>query len=88
VGDLANANVGLHCADLLVLDVDDRKYGRASLDSLISRYRRLPPTAVSLTPSGWHIIFKCPARVSNSAGQLGAGLDVRTSGGYVVLPHP
>lgn len=80
------ANIGLHCADLLVLDVDDRKCGRASLDSLMSRYRRLPPTAVSLTPNGWHILFQCSDRVSNSAGQLGAGLDVRTSGGYVVLP--
>jgi Bifunctional DNA primase/polymerase, N-terminal len=81
-----NANIGLHCAGLLVLDVDGRKCGRAALDSLISQHCRLPPTAVSLTPNGIHILFRCPARLSNSAGQLSVGLDVRSTGGYVVLP--
>jgi putative DNA primase/helicase len=81
-----DANVGLHCAALLTLDVDARKNGRATLDSLISQFCRLPPTVASLTPNGWHVFLRCPARVGNSASQLGPGLDVRSRGGYVVLP--
>jgi hypothetical protein len=80
------ANIGLHTAGLLVLDIDDRKNGRAALDSLISRFCRLPPTIASHTPNGWHVFFTCPAHVGNSTGQLAAGLDVRARGGYVVLP--
>jgi hypothetical protein len=80
------ANIGLHTAGLLVLDIDDRKNGRAALDSLICQFCWLPPTVVSLTPNGRHVFFRCSARIGNSAGQLGAGLDIRSRGGYAVLP--
>jgi hypothetical protein len=82
-----HANIGLHTARLLALDVDPRHDGPASLGALLDTYGRLTPTVVQRTPGGgWHYVWRCSAPIGNSAGQLGAGLDVRTRGGYVVLP--
>jgi hypothetical protein len=84
------ANIGLHCRDLFVLDIDPRHNGLASLDILIAKHGRLPPTPTQRTPSGgWHLLFRGTAPgIGNSAGHpaLGPGLDVRTTGGYIVLP--
>ena len=81
-----NANIGLHCAGLLVLDVDPRHDGPASLGALLDTYGRLTPTVVQRTPGGgWHYLYRCSAPLTNSAGQLGAGLDVRTRGGCIAL---
>jgi hypothetical protein len=61
----------------------------SSLELLIAKHGRLPPTPTQRTPSGgWHLLFQGTAPgIGNSAGHpvLGPGLDVRTRGGYVVL---
>lgn len=54
---------------------------------------RLPLTITSKTARGWHAFFAMPTDrdVRNSASKVGAGIDVRGTGGYVVLPpspHP
>jgi putative DNA primase/helicase len=65
---------------IFVLDVDG-KVGRESLEAL----QRLPRTVTVKTGKGRHLYFRCDdVRVSNSAGRLGKGLDVRGDGGYVV----
>jgi hypothetical protein len=84
------ANVGVltgHASDLVVLDVDPRHGGSESLAELEVR-RLLPPTARTVTGSGGqHIFFAHPGgRVGNSTGKLGAGLDVKADGGYIVAP--
>ena len=80
------ANIGLHCAGLLVLDVDPRHDGPASLGALLDTHGRLTPTPVQRTPGGgWHYLYRCSAPLSNSAGQLGRRLDVRTRGGCIAL---
>ena len=46
-------------------------------------------TVTSRTPSGGaHLIYKAPegADLGNTAGKLGAGIDTRGQGGYIVLP--
>lgn len=85
------ANVGIAtgaASGLVVLDVDPRHGGDTSLAILESQVGALPRTLVVRTGSGGlHIYFKAPSRpVRNSASKLGAGLDIRAEGGYVVAP--
>jgi hypothetical protein len=73
----------------LVLDVDPRHGGDASLSALAEQIGGLPQTQQAKTPSnGDHFIFKNSAHVEirNSAGKLGKGLDIRGEGGYIVAP--
>ena len=82
-----HANVGVATGRLVILDVDGAA-GRATLAATPARpraaaahARRRPPAADA------HLYFRADAhRVGNSAGRLGAGLDVRGRGGYVVAP--
>lgn len=84
------ANVGIATgAALFVLDVDtaDGKRGAASLAALEAAHGPLPATLETITASGGrHLYFSSAEPVRNSAGKLGAGLDVRGAGGYVVAP--
>ena len=69
---------------ILVLDIDG-KVGKASLQALQDKHGRLPRTVTVKTGKGRHLYFRCDgARVGNSAGRLGKGIDVRGDGGYVV----
>ena len=55
-------------------------------DLYLEEHGRLWPTVVQRTPSGGlHYLYLCSAPISNSAGQLGAGLDVRSRGGCIAL---
>jgi hypothetical protein len=73
-----------------VLDVDGED-GRASLRALEAQHGMLPPTWKSLTARGSHIWFQCNSPIPSSIGRVGAGIDVRGDGGYVLAPpsiHP
>lgn len=82
-----DANIGIHCEGLLVLDVDIKKGGDDALGKL-DITEGLPATRTAHTPSGGrHLIYRLPAGhggVANSVGLLGPGLDVRSAGGYIV----
>jgi putative DNA primase/helicase len=91
------ANIGLVtgiASGLVVLDVDPRHGGDASLAQLEQVHGTLPDTPEVLTGGGGrHLFFKHPGRiVRNDAGKkLGPGLDIRGDGGYVVAAgsfHP
>lgn len=72
---------------LVVLDVDPRKGGRESLAALQAEHGSIEPTlTVHTGGQGLHYYFAAADRVANSVGRLGAGLDVRGEGGYVVAP--
>lgn len=82
-----DANIGIHCAGLLVVDVDVKNGGPATLTAL-RELRTLPVTLTTVTPTGGqHLFYRLPPGhpgVPNSVGKLGRGLDVRSTGGYVV----
>jgi len=91
-----DANLGVACDRLVVLDVDPRHGGD---ESLAAREHEcaLPKTWRTLTGGGGqHIFFSCPDGVtvkSYSPGPtsgppppLGRGIDIRAKGGYVVAP--
>ncbi|HZT66102.1 MAG TPA: phage/plasmid primase, P4 family [Acidimicrobiales bacterium] len=86
------ANVGIRTGaecDLVVLDVDVDKGGPESLTALEGAHGLLPTTLTVRTGSGGeHRYFRHPGEpIRNDAGRkLGAGLDVRGDGGYIVAP--
>lgn len=83
-----DANVGIATgAGLVVIDIDPRSGGDDSIVDLRRSLGALPDTIESLTGGGGrHIYLSAPCEVRNSAGVLGAGIDVRGDGGYVVAP--
>lgn len=84
-----DANIGIHCAGLLVLDVDVKNGGPATIATLAD-IRPLPITFTSKTPTGGeHLFYRLPEGhpgVPNSVGKIGRGIDIRSTGGYVVAP--
>jgi hypothetical protein len=73
---------------IVALDVDVPKGGAATLAALEHEHGKLPRTAQVLTGGGgYHYIFQHPGiEIRNSAGKLGAGLDFRGDGGYMIAP--
>lgn len=82
-----DANVAVHCAGLVVVDIDKSKGGLESfkqMDDMLG----FPDTYTVRTPSGgFHAYYKLPQGhpgVPNTVEALGKGLDVRSTGGYVL----
>jgi hypothetical protein len=85
----ANVAIATGPAGLVVLDVDPRHGGAASLEELIAAHGLLPQTPQALTGGGGvHYLFANPnghAVRSRSLGKLGyPGLDIKSDGGYIV----
>jgi hypothetical protein len=71
-----------------VLDVDVQHGGGRTLAQLEREHGKLPVTTEVLTPGGGrHLWFAHSSRpLKTGAGALGAGLDTRGEGGYVIVP--
>jgi hypothetical protein len=84
-----NANIGIHCKGLVVLDVDVRADGDNSLAKL-ELTNGLPPTLTTRTPTGGrHLFYRLPeghTGVPNGANKLGPGIDIKSTNGYVLAP--
>jgi KaiC/GvpD/RAD55 family RecA-like ATPase len=87
------ANIGLvtgAVSGIFAVDEDPRHGGDATLREVVASYGALPETIESATGGGGrHLLFKHPGRKvkNDSRGALiGAGLDVRGDGGYIVAP--
>jgi len=78
---------------LVVIDIDPRNGGEVGLDVLQTEHGQLGETAESQTGGGGrHLFYRHPGGVIPcTQSELGAGIDVKGDGGYVVLPpsvHP
>ena len=84
-----DANIAIatgRASNLLVLDIDPRNGGRATLANLEQELGCLPPTSETITGGGGsHFLFRAPP-IANIRGSLGPGIDVKFEGGYVVAP--
>jgi hypothetical protein len=88
------ANIGVRTgaaptgAGVVVIDIDPAHGGNDALAQLETDHSRLPKTLTAITGGGGrHLWFAHPTTITvpNSAGRLGAGLDVRGDGGYVLV---
>ena len=83
-----NANVGIATGEksgLLVLDIDAGHGGEETLTNLEHKFGALPNTPVCRTGGGGrHFFFKYEPGTKNTASKIGAGIDTRSEGGYVV----
>ena len=88
-----NANIAIYPGaegnEKLIVDVDVRatENGRRTIEELGPLL--FPPTRTVTTPSGGqHRYYSLPkgVKVQSSARRLGVGLDVRSHGGYVLVP--
>lgn len=77
---------------LVVVDVDPRHGGDASLRALERAHGALPVTVEAITGGGGrHLYFAHPGRTVRNQVAVAPGIDLRGDGGYVVAPpsvHP
>ncbi len=84
--------IGLLCgpqAGVFGVDVDSRHGGAQTMRELKERHGPLPPTIISRTGGGgWHLIFAWPVGGEQipSRANVAAGVDIRGTGGFLVLP--
>lgn len=84
-------NVGLATgrpSGVFALDVDPKNGGLKTLQDYEAQGRTLPPTWEQRTGGkGLHCLFTMPPdfEPTNATGRLGAGLDIRGTGGQIVL---
>jgi hypothetical protein len=86
-----DANIGIAtgaASGFVVLDIDPRHGGDASLTELVEQHGELPPTMRAATGGGGqHLLFAHPGvAIKNSSSLLGEGLDVRGDGGQIIAP--
>ena len=89
------ANVGLACgpSGLVVIDLDGQQ-GSDSWAALHAEHGFDDATVMAQTARGVHLYFRAPdgVEIGNDTGRkLGAGIDVKSAGGYVIAPpsiHP
>ena len=81
-----------HRSGVVVVDVDGTE-GEKSITALQQQGLLLPDTLTVKTGDGWHLYFEMPpdADIRNSVGKIAPGIDIRSDGGYVIIPpsvHP
>lgn len=94
--DNPEANIGIYTGKfasgqaLLVVDIDNK--GNKKGDEVILKLemeegREFTPTMEVVTPSGGrHLIYVVDIAVKQGVNVLGDGIDIRSSGGYIVGP--
>jgi hypothetical protein len=84
------ANIGLACglpSGVLVIDFDPRNGSEASVERLKGRKQLFTPTVSARTANGGiHLYYAFEPSLKNSSSALAQGIDVKTTGGYVVAP--
>jgi len=86
-----SANIGIATgavSGLVVVDIDPRNGAMDTLARLADEGKTFAKTAQVLTHSGgWHLYYQHPGgKVRSASNALGAGIDIKGDGGYVVAP--
>lgn len=84
-----DANVAIVTGgNLLVVDVDPRNKGDVSFAKLEQKYGAVDTALVATGGGGSHYYFLKPSesKIKGGTGLLGAGVDVKSEGGFVVAP--
>lgn len=87
---LPNANIGIATglpSNCIVIDLDPRNGSDKSIEVLKKAGHTFPPTVTARTANGGtHFYYAYEPSLKNSKSALAAGIDVKTTGGYVVAP--
>jgi hypothetical protein len=83
-----DANVGIATGDgsFDVLDIDLKGDGPDTLAELEAEHGALPSTIEQITGSGGRQVMFSPCGKLTNAVKFASGLDIRTNGGFVVVP--
>jgi hypothetical protein len=94
-GRWPDANIGIvtgEISNLVVLDIDPKHGGDASLERLERQFGPSPSTIEAITGGGGrHLYFAHPGGLVRNRTGFAQGIDLRGDGGYVVAPpsiHP
>lgn len=71
-------------ADTMVIDCDSDA-ALSALYDMAEPHGGIPSTLTTITGRGFHLWFRTPVQVHNRVGVM-PGVDVRTKGGFVVVP--
>ena len=84
----ASIAVAAGASGLVIVDIDPRSKGDATWSALSTSNDPIPLTpSVATGGGGSHIYLRAPSYpVASRANALGLGVDVKSSGGYVVAP--
>lgn len=84
------ANIGIACglpSNCIVIDLDPRNGSDESVARLAARKQTFLPTVTARTANGGtHFYYAYEPSLKNSKSVLAPGIDVKTTGGYVVAP--
>ena len=83
-----DANIATTTERFIVVDIDPRNGGKDTFE-LLGMIHDFPDTAISATQGGGnHIFYALPqgVRVKGGTNKLGKGVDIKSAGGYVLLP--
>jgi hypothetical protein len=84
------ANIGLACgipSGIIVIDIDPRNGGTVSVEKFAAKKQLLPATVeVATANGGRHLYYAWQPELKNSKSALAPGIDIKTTGGYVVAP--
>ena len=84
-----DGNWGIATEGLVVIDVDAGRDGYETIIKLYAEQEDVPDTVLVRTGGmGAHIYYKAPPGVAikNSVDRIGPGVDLRASGGLIVIP--
>jgi putative DNA primase/helicase len=83
-----NANIGIAAGEpsgFIAVDLDPRNGSEETIARLTAKKQTFPPTVEVRTWSGGtHLYYRWQPGIINSKSKLGRGIDVKTTGGYVV----
>lgn len=84
------ANIAIACGaknGIVALDIDKHHGGVETLAALQRKHGELPKAPMAQSPrGGFHLYFAYHPKPVNGANRCGKGLDIKTDGGYLVLP--
>jgi hypothetical protein len=81
-------NIGIACGEasgIVVIDIDPRNGGEVSIRALAAKGHPFPKAPRQRTGNGgYHLVYRHQAGIGGSKGRLGRGIDVKSTGGYIV----
>jgi hypothetical protein len=84
-----NGNIGIACGEasgIVVLDVDPRNGGDVAIRALAAKGHVFPKGPRARTGNGgFHLLYRHQPGIGGSKNKLGRGIDVKSTGGYIVV---